>query len=343
MSSNIAQASSIKKLFVVHSYSSTHVCGAPQEHGLIDFLAKKGWDISENLDFKVFHMDTKKRYTKPEEIVHRGKLALAEIERYQPDVVVVLDDNAFKNVGLKLLGKPNISVVFSGVNGQPEAYNQTAKFMEDRQHPTQNITGVYEKLWISKSLAVMKEAIGNFKSKDEMVIIVDQSPTGKAIQKQVEIELEKSAIDVNWHIEVVKNFTQYEALIKRLNQNTKVKAIYPAALSLTLSNGETWAGFDIIKWTIAHSQKPEMALNFSFTQLGYLGGASVDFYQMGQQVGAMVAKIFNGQPVSQIPIEDAKEYSLAFNSQRAKKLKFTIPESLLLAADRVYLEKGFFK
>lgn len=189
----------------------------------------------------------------------------------------------------------------------------------------------------------MKEAIGDYQPEDEMVIIVDQSPTGKAIQKQVEIELREASFNDGWRLEIVEDFKQYETLIRRLNKDEKVKAIYPAALRLALPNGETWGGSDIIKWTIAHSKKPEMALNFSFTQLGYFGGASVDFYQMGEQVGAMVAKIFKGQSVTKIPIEDAKEYSLAFNSLRAKKLNFTIPEALLLAADRIYLEKGFFK
>jgi hypothetical protein len=93
-----------------------------------------------------FHMDTKKTYTSTEAIAERGRLAVEHIRELEPDVVVTLDDNAFKTVALSLANEPDHAVVFSGMNGQPEEYNRKVRFMESRKRPGRNITGVYEKL-----------------------------------------------------------------------------------------------------------------------------------------------------------------------------------------------------
>jgi len=115
-----------------------------------------------------------------------------------------------------------------------------------------------------------------------------------------------------------------------------VLAIYPAALKLRTASGATFAAGSIFDWTVAHSDKPEMAFNYYFSKIGLFGGAAVDFTAMGYMAGQKAAVILNGTHAGTIPVEDAADYAIVFNLKRAMELGIEIPKPLLTAADQVY-------
>jgi len=324
------------RVMVVHSYGQHHICGAPQATGIVEALSANGWREGKNLVLDSFYMDTKKTYTTPEAIRERASLALSAIRKFDPDVVVVLDDNAIREVMIPLVGRDGLSLVFSGMNGQPEDYNRRAPFIESPSIPGRNVTGVYEKLYVHKSLVVMDAALRELRHGEKVVGITDFSPTGNAITRQFEIELEKKNTPLQWELHRVRDFEDYKSLIGRLNDDDSVKAIYPAALSLKTADGSTYTAGEIFAWTTAHSRKPEMALNYYFAEIGLFGGAAVDFTAMGRMAGEKTAQILAGTPASRIPIEDAPDYAIVFNLKRAGQLGIDIPEPLLTAADHVY-------
>jgi len=327
------------RVMVVHSYSSDHVCGKPQGDGVASALAEEGWFVGKNLELRSFYMDTKKTFTTPEEIAERGRLALQAIDEFKPQVVVVLDDNAVKEVLLPLVDREGVSVVFSGMNGQPDNYSRSATFLKSLQQPGHNVTGVYEKLHLLKSLRVIAASLGDTARGDKVVGITDYSPTGNAITRQFELELEGESPSMGWELRRVKDFEEYKALIRELNEDRHVRAIYPAALSLRTLEGETYAAGKIFEWTTQNSQKPEMALNYFFSKIGLFGGAAVDFTRMGYQAGKKTARILAGTRAGDIPIDDASDYAIVFNLDRAQSLGIDIPKALLTAADHVYKTK----
>ena len=75
----------------------------------------------------------------------RAAIALKEIEAFNPDVVVTLDDNAFRTVALAIAHK-DIPVVFSGLNRRPESYLTDPPWIKTRNEPGGQITGVIEKI-----------------------------------------------------------------------------------------------------------------------------------------------------------------------------------------------------
>lgn len=324
------------RVLVVHSYEQDHVCGRPQGEGVEKALQDRGWIKGHNLDLHAFYMDTKKINTSPDAIRRQASLVTQKIAEYKPRVVVLLDDNAIREVMLPLLKQRDISFVFSGMNGQPEDYNNKVNFMASRIKPGANVTGVYEKLWVSKSLVVIEAALQGFKPGDKVVGITDYSPTGNAITRQFELELASVRPAVKWQLRRVKNFKEYKALIRELNKDPSVRAIYPAALQLKTELGVTYTAKKIFDWTTANSKAPEMALNYFFSKIGLFGGAAVDFKAMGYMAGERAARILAGEKAGDIPIEEAKTYAIVFNNQRAKSLGIKIPPSLLTAADHVY-------
>jgi hypothetical protein len=224
--------------------------------------------------------------------------------------------------------------VFSGMNGQPEMYDGLKKYMDSRARPSSNVTGVYEKLYAAQSLKVMAQAIPQLRAA-KAVMITDFSPTGNGLTKQFELEL-KDVTDVKWEVRRVKDWTEYTALIDTLNNDPTVKAIYPVALTLPVEGGGRYAAAQIYDWTITHSRKPEMAINYFFARMGLFGGAVINFGAMGKLAGQKGAKILAGTKAGDLPIEDAPDSAIVFNLKRAKDLGIEIPPRVLAAANAIY-------
>ncbi len=327
---NLALAEEQKRVFILHSYEKDHVCGKPQSLGVQSALIKAGYGIDDLL-FESYAMDTKKTNNTPELIAEQGRIALKKVKQFQPDVLVTLDDNAFRTVALELVDT-DIQVVFSGMNNIPERYNAVAKWLEDVEAPGHNITGVYEKIHFSTAVKVQKNIQPDL---NKVRIISDNSPTGKALIRQVRLELEKEPIPADVDFFITDSWEEYQQKILETNQSD-VDTLYPIALRLIDKEGQTYTAAEVLSWTGKNSKKPSIPLNFAFVKLGLLGGAGVDFEAMGYQAGELAAKILAGKPAGEIPIEDAKRYALVFNVSRAKDLGIDIPSDILLAADEVY-------
>lgn len=316
-------------LYIVHSYEKNHVCGQPQADGVVSSLRETGL-YPGKVEVKSYYMDTKVTNATPEAIARQGELALAEIERLKPAVVVTLDDNAFAQVGLKLVDRPDVSVVFSGMNGQPETYNAKKRFMETREHPGHNVTGVYEKLHLKRAISVLAKVMHLTKA----VGIVDYSPTGDGVIRQFEIE-SAWELPVDWDVYRVRTFDEYKQLIRTINDDDSIQAIYPVALTLE-DHGKRVSASEIFRWTIENSLKPEIPLNYFFCQLGLFGGASVDFSYMGRLAGTQASYILDGEKAGDLPIVEASNYAIVFNTARAEMLGIEIPMDVLLASDTLF-------
>ncbi|RUM36364.1 MAG: hypothetical protein DSY50_02615 [Desulfobulbus sp.] len=327
-----AQTRSLPRVLIIHSYDPKSFISQPQDEGIAQGLAESGFVDGKSVEIKRFFMDTKRTYTRPDQIEARGKQALAMIEDFKPDLVFTVDDNATRTVMLPLVDS-DIPVVFSGINAMPEMYNHSRRFMENRTHPGHNVTGVYEKLYIDKSMQLMAEVIRDLK---KVVFIVDDSPTGHAIKKQMESELFVYGSDVLYSIYEVGSFTEYKKIIRYIDSNDEIGAYYPAAVRLKTKSGGTVTGRDILHWTLAHSHKPAFASSTLMCRIGAFGGVVVDFSGMGRQAARKGAQILKGTRPGDIAIEDASEFVLAFNIARAKQLGITVEPELLGAAAQLF-------
>ncbi len=330
-----AAAQESKRVYIAASYEENHICGGPQEEGIIKGLNKTGWFEGMNLEIKRYYMDTKRKNTTPKSMKKEANTVFKQMKEFKPEVLVVVDDNAFREVALPLAGDKDLSVVFSGMNGQPETYNAKKRFMDKRERPGGNITGVYEKLYLVRSMIVIQSATPGLKGK-KIVGITDHSPTGNALTIQFEIELKNKPKNIDWEHRRVKDWQEYTSLIKKLNDDEEIRAIYPVALTLKVSDTVTYTEPEIFRWTMENSRKPEMALNYFFAKIGLFGGAAVDFKTMGFLAGKKAGQILNGEKPGKLPIEDAPDYAIVFNLKRAKELGIAIPHPILTAADHVY-------
>jgi putative tryptophan/tyrosine transport system substrate-binding protein len=328
-----ANAENQKRIFFLHSYDIEDVCGMPQYEGAIYQISGSGHVAGKNLIIENYYMDTKRtNHTARKRETICGQ-ALSRIGAFRPDIIATFDDNAFDCV-LETYADSKVSIVFSGLNGQPEDYNRRKSFMHNRKLPGKNITGVYEKLHVATALKVHSRL---FPASRKIVFLIDNSPIGSAIARQVELELENATgLESKWEIIRVESWEHYQELVHWCNRQEEVGAIYPAALILKDKNGEARRIPEIFQWTIETSTRPEIALNFEFTRLGLFGGAAVDFFAMGKQAGDKIVSILAGKKAGEIAICDAKRYALGFNLKRAKTLDIIIPHEIIIAADEVF-------
>jgi putative ABC transport system substrate-binding protein len=328
-----AQAGAKRRVYICESYEKGHVCGEPQAEGILEALDSGGFKIGQNLEVKRYWMDTYRVNATAEAMEQQGKIALAEIAEFKPEIVFICDDAAVAQVMMPLVGRSDISVVFSGMNGQPEMYDARKHYMESWAHPGSNVTGVYEKLYAAQSLKVMALAVPGLRG-NKAVMITDHSPTGNGLTKQFELEL-KDVTDVKWEVRRVNDWDEYTALIETLNNDPEVKTIYPVALTLPAGD-KRYSAAQIYDWTLEHSRKPEMAINYFFSRMGLFGGAVVNFSAMGKLTGEKGVKVLNGTKAGDLPIEDAPDYAIVFNVKRARDLGIEVPPRVLAAANAVY-------
>ncbi len=330
INSNIASASrtdrtSQVRAYIVHSYENDHVCGVPQGEGIEKRLRET---FGKKVFIRKHFMNTKTINGTPEKMKKDALRVLQDINQFEPSIVFTIDDNAFREVGLKLVGH-NYPIIFSGLNGQPENYDNKVRFLSANGIPNKNITGVYENLHFETAINAMKGVNPNL---SKVVALLDESPTGRAIRIQVQKELDTGRIDTQVLFRHVGTMSAFRDAIAEINADDSVQAVYPVVLSVVGDSKDRLGFKTTLKVFLENSKKPGMALNFAFARLGLFGGASVDFEAMGRQAGQIGIESLNGKATDRLPIQAAQEYLITFNISRAKMLGIKIPDELIAVA-----------
>jgi putative ABC transport system substrate-binding protein len=80
---------------------------------------------------------------------------------------------------------------------------------------------------------------------------------------------------------------------------------------------------------------PTIFNNSNFVQAGALISYGPDFSDLFRRDAELVDKILRGTKPGDIPVEQPTKFDLVINLTTAKAIGLTIPESLLLRADKV--------
>jgi len=117
--SMVGAAQAGQKVLLIFSYHPAYSWVMEETRGAEDVLEGKGITVEK------FYLDTKRR-TSAEWKKQVAEDAVKKIEEFNPDLVIVFDDNACELVAKKYIGK-TLPFVFAGMNGEPGDYGFPAE------------------------------------------------------------------------------------------------------------------------------------------------------------------------------------------------------------------------
>ncbi|XKG39576.1 ABC transporter substrate-binding protein [Marinobacter sp.] len=277
--------------------------------GVKDELAEQGYKEGENLTV-LFESA-------------QGNSAIAsQIARKfvgeSPDVIVAIATPSAQTVAA---AAREIPVVFSAVT-DPVA----ARLVESLDRPGANITGVTDMLpledHINMMLRIVPEAkrIGTVYNPGEAnaVALVDQLETRLADR---DMELVKAAATKTSEVlGAARSLVGKVDAIYLTTDNTVISAV-----EAVISVGE-------------RASIPVFAADTATVSRGAVAALGFDYYDVGRQTGAVVAKILRGEAPADIPVETVEKLSLAVNIAAADRMGITIPNAVIEEADEVLRE-----
>ncbi|MES9852725.1 MAG: ABC transporter substrate binding protein [Candidatus Thiodiazotropha sp. L084R] len=157
-----------RRIFIVSSYHCDYLWSQSTQQGLseamlqygyLDSLSQVGPCGPENgvessrMIAKKAWMDTKRKNSSFDIAITTERI-LKEIKEFQPDLVMLGDDNAANYIGNQLLDT-NIAVVFWGINGLPLKYG----LIDSMDRPGHNVTGIWQAGYYKEGLQLLKRLV----------------------------------------------------------------------------------------------------------------------------------------------------------------------------------------
>lgn len=284
---------------------------APYNRALEEGLARLGWVDGRNVVFEHRYADlTPERY--PE--------LAAELVRLGVDLVVAPSTPAALAVRRATATIPIVTTVAADPVG--------AALVTSLARPGGNVTGLTNDTgpeFGAKLLQLLKEAAPKT---TRVAVLRDTSvPPGYA-RYAAAMETASSSMQMTLHwVEVRGPADLDRALGATLRERPTALVVAVQAMSIT--HGRTIAGF------AARNRLAAIARNREFVEVGGLIAYSTDILDLYRRAAIHVDKILKGANPADLPMEQPTKFELTINLKTANAFGLTLPQSLVVRADRV--------
>ena len=298
-----------KKILYVNSYHKGYPPSDGMEYGVEATIGRTGHDL------KIIRMDSK-RHSSESYKINKGMQIKRVIEDYNPDVVILTDDNAIKYVFVPHFTNKDLPFVFSGVNWDLSQYGG----------PYSNLTGMIEVALIDQIIKHLRPyARGNrvgYLSGNNY----SERQTAKYAQDYFGIRFSKQYF--------VSSFEEWKQVWIQAQEDVDI---------LIFENNAGIAGWQDSK-----------AIGFIMANTNIMVGATNDFMARFSLIGitrdaeeqgvypAMIAlQILEGKKADNFPITRNKKAKICLNMKLAKKMGIVFPMELI--EDAVFVEESMLK
>lgn len=314
-------------ILLVASYHETDACGQPQYQAAMDALKQGGFS---NLSSKGYFLDT--RVKSKEEVVQLVEQIKQDIRSKRPKFVFTIDDAAFAMLYEEILKHPETKLVFTGLNRKLEDYDKKAHFVNKRS-PTANITGVFEYLFMREQFEMLEAVLKKPLSK--VAVLYSTDAVGNILKDQIIDELKNTPYHDKLVLFAAEDLPTMIRHAQAINTDATIDAYIPATMSVPDPADGQRKTMDKLAPVLTRTiRKPDLSLNSSFTEYGFFGGVSIDFYQMGFQAGFLATKLLKGSSIELTPIEDAKRSIIAINRKRMRELGIRLDADVQSIVDK---------
>lgn len=315
-----------KNILYLNSYHN----GYEWSDNLLMGFKKRIEDSPYSIMLQVEYLDSKK-FPYKQAIQHVMELFQRKFSDTPFDLIAVSDNDAFNFIikyGEELF--PDVPVVFVGVNDFNPA-KITGK----------QITGVTETFDVAANIRLALEMHPNLK---QLIVIGDESVTGKAIRKQVVEGI--PAIDKELKVQFWTDLPHKE-IIHRVKQVSRDTFFYFIPMYREI-DGQFYSAQELLQKVHDNTHAP-LYSNWRFLLgHGILGGKLISGVTDGKLAAELGLKILNGTPASQLPVISQNTSPWAFDYNELKRLHISeraLPEpaNMINAPSRFYeLNKQVF-
>lgn len=328
-----------KHAVILFSYRQGWWAVEDENRGIADGLAAMGYIEGQNIDITRLYMNTKTINKTAVKMESAAIPLVKRISTIHPDVLFIMDDDALRHVGAKLLDT-DVPIVFGGINllvTDPDygwvTATRRAPLADTIHRPGHNITGVLERIAIASGFNLLHQILPGAKS---ALFLSDKSMLS---QQMLRAAGDQAALS-NLPMKIIKQmFTDdYEEMKKTiLDYQNRVDAIV-MLLPWTFEdrNRQHVPQEKVVRWLLKNNKRPGIAYLDILAEEGFLCGVVVDMIQQGVNAGIIGARILGGEDPANISIVDPVANRITVNVARAKQLNIDIPFEVLKNADVVY-------
>lgn len=308
-------------IYLISSYHQTDACGQPQYKAAMDALRQAGY---ADLSTKDYFLDT--RVSSREEVARTIDMIKRDLRLDRPKLVFTIDDAAFAMLYESVLQQPETRMVFTGLNRSLNYYNTRARFLQGRT-PVANITGVFEYLFMGDQMAMLEGVLT--RPLNRVAVLYSTDAVGVILKDQILEELKGTPYENRILLFAAKDVPTMLRHARAINEDPRIDAYIPVTMSVPdPADGKPKTMDQLAPALIREIRKIDLALNSSFTEYGFFGGVSIDFYQMGFQTGFIASKLLKGASIGHMPIENARRSIIAVNRKRMRELGISLsPET----------------
>jgi ABC-type uncharacterized transport system substrate-binding protein len=301
------------RVLVVQSYERDYSWTRDVDTGINRVLADKN-----AYSLRWFYMDTK-RHPWKEFKVNAGKTVTKLIDRWQPTVVIAVDDDAHEYALKNFANRPDIQIVFSGVNNSADKYGYNT---------ASNVTGILEK----KPYHALRETLllmGRLQEKKQPIRIMFIGDGSESVRGDEEDFRNSDWAGISVHdSRLAETFDQWKAAIAMAKER-KIDYLVTAnyrRLQRKAGARELVPPNEVLKWTAANTDIPVIGTNSFFVEDGGVLAIATSPYEQGEVAAAMANDILSkGKRTSQIPVQSTQHFVVAMSESGMKKWQIKLP------------------
>lgn len=269
-----------KRIFVVSSYHPEYLWSQSTQEGLTQAMLDYGYlddpaqaaaftaddavETSTVVARKVW-MDTKRRSTATQMATATARI-MEELEAFEPDIVLLGDDNAANYIGNQLLDT-DTPVIFWGINGLPLKYG----LVESMDAPGHNITGVWQAGYHQESMELLHRLVPGAKT---FAVLACDSVSARPKAKQIRALARRGKLPLELvDIVLTNSFSEFRR--RTLELAEQVDAFF--ILNHDTMKDDEGRHVDMLtvgRWYLENIRKPEVSHEDQFVREGMLATAN---------------------------------------------------------------------
>lgn len=292
-----------KKIVYVNSYHRGH----PSSDQIMDAVVESF--SADSFDLTSFIMDSK-RNNSIEYIENRSKELSDSIKLFNPDILILSDDNAVKYLYLPYFKNINIPMVFCGINLSASQYDL----------PSGKVTGMIEILPLEDALNTMKPYFPYMKN----LLVITENTTTSHKEKEL-LDTMFIRLEINVTYEMVEDFDHWKTAFREGNMEYDMIYVH--------TNGAIrgWDHEDAISFVNQQIKIPLITCEDFMMPYAVFGQTKVAS-EHGFWAANTAKKILEGKSPADIPVITNQLSTTWINAGLARKIDFRADSVLLSKA-----------